>query len=390
MKAKKCIKVSLVAVIAVALLAMSFGFIVSTSEDVAYASEEEASVFDSVLLDTVRTLFGGSYSAVTLNARPLYDLELNALGYSYGMSINGVNGYAIVIDDGDGVKVSELAFDAADPYATVEGTPVYVSETVYADYSDGEYAIGDDTYTSSEIMEANPTYYTAGSRSTTYGSYSVTYASKNVAVHDLAATIPCYYDTSASIAAAAVNVIAYYDRTCTNLISGYTPGENTSAGYNYNGRNATLNSLYSQMSSSMSNSDAINHSLFRNALTSYASAAGYTATFSVAKMSLGLINKDAVKTYLGMGRPVVVFTYAFQSESVSEGSNVDTYATTYTEAQTALVAFGYKEVTYTLSNGSTSVSTFMRVATGRTSSQSTFVNLDNNLYPLEALAVGIS
>ena len=394
MKTKLFVKsyIMLVAVLLISAICLSITMVFGTS--ITANAEEELSDYDRVLLDTIDSLYGEEYDSISITADTLYDLNLNSLGYSYSFSIDGEKGYAILVALVEEIRVTEIVFDATSPYEAIIGIPVYVVEMVYAEYVDNKYVINGNEYTYAVLSEAYPNHY-QGADNLTIGSYSISFVSKDEDEYKQALVTPSYFNrtglTNTCACVAGVNLIAYFDRYQTNLIVDYAPGSAIGSLYRYKTSNTTIDGLVSQLYTDMgTNSTGVGTTVpeFVSGMQTYCSRVGYSIDFTDCK-SGNAINYSLAKSNIIAGKPVVIFVSSFEAATVTENTNEDVYSTYSGQAYHTFVAFGYRDVTYTYSNNTTSQSNFLYVSTSFSDMLRAYLNVNNNLTTDTAYVVNI-
>lgn len=386
-------------ILLLALLAVSAPFAVaSTSGEVAFAADLDYGTADTLFLQTVYELSYDDLSgeAISASKELLLDVDLNELGYVYDFEINDVHGFAIVINTDDGFEVKELFLDAENPYANLAGDYVYIGSSVYAAFDGQDYYIANAgcTLTREELDELFPSAYSAG-EGFTYSTTSISYTYRSVNAYNMAAKVPSYWLTSLTNScapAAGCNIVAYYDRYKTNLITGYTPGTALGASYIYKTNNATTNSVGSQLYTDMGTNsivDGTTETQFLNGMTAYCSRQGYTFGYTSC-MSGSSINYQSAKQMIDSGKPIALFLDVYNITTIAESTNLDTYSIMVGQLNHMMVGFGYKAIDYTLSNGSHRYESFLAVSTGIESTKSGFFNVNSNATVNAAYGVTIS
>lgn len=394
MKTKLFVKsyIMLVAILLICAICLSITMVFGTS--ITANAEEELSDYDRVLLDTIDSLYGEEYDSISITADTLYDLNLNSLGYTYSFSIDGENGYAILVALGEEIRVTEIVFDAISPYEAIVGVPVYIVEMVYAEYVNNKYVINGNEYAYNVLFEAYPNHY-QGATNLVESSYSISFVSKDEDEYKQAYTTPSYYNrtglTNTCACVAGANLISYFDRYQTNLIADYTPGSAIGSIYRYKTSNTTIDGLVSQLYTDMgTNSTGVGTTVpeFVSGMQTYCSRAGYSIDFTNCKAG-NVINYSLAKSNILAGKPVVIFVSNFEIATLYEETNKDVYLTYSGQAYHTFVAFGYRDVTYTYSDNTTSQSNFLYVSTSFSDMLRAYLNVNNNLTTDTAYVVNI-
>lgn len=167
---------------------------------------------------------------------------------------------------------------------------------------------------------------------------------------------------------AGANLLGFYDRFCTELIPNFTPGV-VYAGiyYVYNAYDNNVTNAALQLSTDMGLTDPAHQgatvSGFKSGFNTYCNRQSYAASFT-SVMNNKSFSYDAAKAQINSGKPVILFCSEFNFAALVEKSNADRVVLHTCKDPHAMVAFGYTEYTYTLSNGSTRVDKYLNVATG--------------------------
>lgn len=356
--------------------------------------------YDLQCKQTLDELELGLSGDIVIEKSPVYDAELHVLGYEYEFVSEGNNGYMIIIKDAnDGyVKVSEVVADAQSPYNNIEGTPVYLSELSYAEYKDDVYTIinEDKQLTYGQIEDTYEDRYIS-TLDLADSSERIDYASRTVDKHELAVRIPSYVGVNlvgACVPVMGGNIITYYDRVCVNLIPDFTPCSSMGSLHMYKGQTQEINDLITTLYYGMNPTSTTNggHTIagFKTGMNNYCSGKGYSVSYSECA-SNGKINYSTAKAKLTAGQPIAMFLDNPEYISIQEYDGYDQLYTYYHEGVShAMTAFGYKEITYTFSNGSTKKSDYLYLATGYGDTLRAYMNINNRMTIDAAYAVNIS
>ena len=393
MKAKTYEKTTLVIVAFLLIIATSMSLgLVAKSDKVAKAQVEDE--YDVVFYETLSVLTPTSLDGLGWNRSVIYDLSLCALGYVYDFIGENVQGYAILIEDRNGISLVEMAFDEANPYEGADGLNVYLTSFTYANYVNGFYNLAGLLLTEEQLKALYPNHH-RGLSTLTPVPYEINYASKTETEYSLAKRIPSYVDPNSSLSTCAVvagtNLIAYHDRFATNLIANYTPGSGLGSMYVYKTQNATINALHNQLYVDMGTNTAgvgTTVSQFMVGMNTYCVRQGYTANFSRCDTN-GALNWQSAKVHIDGGRPLVLFTSEIEISNLEEQTNEDYYDAFWGSDNHAVVAFGYREVDYTKGDNSVQNAKYLYVATGNSQITNGYLNVSNNFNLYEAYAVSI-
>lgn len=352
----------------------------------AMAMELNGDEYDQVFIETVNELGAENYVGgleISASKELVYDMHLDTLGYLYDFTINGETGYAILINGNGYIEVVEIFFDAEQPYSNLEedSQRVYVATMVYLVYTEDNFYLEGEPLTSEELaILEEKAYYSMGEL--TRVNETVYYVSKSEDKFDLAKRHPSISSpgetpgTCGTIAGA--NLIQYWDRYKTNLIPNFNPG--TAIGTNYMYSTSTslttvVDQLYYDMGAPENGGITIDE--FMGGINTYCTRQGYTATFTSLMASNGAFSYSNVKQAFAQNLPVVMFLDQFSFVTINESDGMDTLAKYIGEVTHTMVGFGYRDITYTLSNG-TRVDKYIAVATGRDECPKGYMNINEN------------
>lgn len=218
--------------------------------------------------------------------------------------------------------------------------------------------------------------YVGGELISTYAEETISYISKEV-VTDIttANSTPRYFAVSGMQngcgAVAGGIIVGFYDKYYDNLIPNWTSAYSTGL---YKGQNGTyvhdlLFDLYNRMQTNVV-AEGVSESEFKNGLKSYVVDHGYNLEY----ISLGTgnnFNYTAFKTAVRNNQPTVLFVRPSTLYYYQTINNEDVITTSNISGNHIMVAYGYYEVKYTLSNG-TRTDKYLYVATGLSGTSAAF------------------
>ncbi|MDE6201033.1 MAG: hypothetical protein K2M47_04050 [Clostridiales bacterium] len=210
--------------------------------------------------------------------------------------------------------------------------------------------------------------YVGGELISTYASETISYVSKQVVENVTTANGTPLYSAVSGMqngcgAVAGATIVGFYDKYYANLIpdwdSYYSSGT-------YRIQNGTyvqtlLFDLYDRMQTNVV-APGVSESEFKNGLKSYVVDHGYSLEYT----SLGTgnnFNYSAFKSAVKNNEPTVLFVQPSNLYICAFGENEDYIYTSSISGNHIMVAYGYYEVKYTLSNG-TRTDKYLQVATG--------------------------
>ena len=379
-----------IVILVVAILSTALVFGVNTA-----AAEEELDEFDRAFVQTAEEL-GIAESSVIYSRLPVYDTDGRALGYVFDYSANGGYGYAVAIEDESGVKVTEVCPGAENPFAKAKGLPVYTKEFEYWDKEGGFFTslTSGEKLLKAEFLQACPIRYGAVGDGLLSGGKTVNYENRQVSSFSLANTPPAYcYEVTPNACApiAAGNIVAYFDRYCTQLIPDYTPGSGFGSRYNYKSvQGAEIDGVMAQLCMDMGTDEGGNtEEECLNGLSAYCTRAGYGVSYESCMNASGLDYNKAKQSLQTDKKPLLLFVTKLEISKITEEGGRDIYTTRYGQCNHVMSAFGYYEVTYSLSGGSSETGRFLQVASGIETMKTAYLNMDNNLQTVKAYSVNI-
>lgn len=298
----------------------------------------------------------------------LYELVYNTVNQAYGVEIEGYQaeqekdgsiyctfkgGYAVAKKNNDEYIIEKLWCDTAeyfDSYLGASGLTKNTSSVSYTDKSENNKS----------LALTNPNYVIAG--------------------------VTC-------VPNAATCILGFYDRYYTELIPNFTPGQVVLTNYMYFGHDSSVRDASLQLSYDMGmndpSTDGVSVNNCKSGMQTYCARKNLSVSFSSC-MSRGNFNYSTARTHLISNTPLIIFTSSFGISYISSSNSVDTITTYSANAMHCMAVFGFSEVTYTLSNGTTKTDTYLRVAGGMASHSSGLMNIATYAAIDDAYAVTIS
>lgn len=380
------------------IVIIAMGILATTPK--AYAMELNYDEYDEVFLQSSREIIEERYTGeytIAAEKELLYDMDLKELGYIYDFTVNGDNGFSVIINVNNEIVLEEMFFGSENPFGrNCQNKMVYVSQMTYLEYADGIYMQNGRTLTLEESEYYADIAYASSAGNITTEQESIYYTSKTVlSDFSLAYRIPsCTAETSLGsnicVPVAGANIVQYYDRYCTDLIANYTPGRGTGSIYIYNAVGEELREvilqLYDDMETNTTGAGAT-VAQFKSGMETYCNRQGYDVTYSTC-ISGGTMSFSQVKSFIDAQIPVIVFMgKSVYTEDISNGNGYDIVENSTYFANHSIVAFGYKEIRYTFSDGSSRNVNMLEVATGISSLNGGYLNLSKSNIIDDAMAV---
>ena len=224
---------------------------------------------------------------------------------------------------------------------------------------------------------------------------SITYVDKSENNKSLALFTPDYALAEVTcVPNAATNVLGFYDRYYTELIPNFTAGKTVLVNhYMYHAADSNVGIAAVQLAYDMGLSDPAHDGatvgMCKTGMQKYCARKSLSVGFSSC-MSSGNFNYQTAKSYLNSNIPIIIFTSKLNLTSIGTVDKTDTITMHTASAMHAMAVFGYTEVTYFLSDGTTKTNTYLRVASDVTSIFSYLVDINTNIDIDDAYAVTIS
>lgn len=223
-------------------------------------------------------------------------------------------------------------------------------------------------------------------------STSIPYITKTqTASHLLAISCPNYTYAPAAGGCASTgggNVIGYYDRFDENLIPDHVSGTPIANTYIYNSQDAAvkavIDKLYEYMTGDGYGATEVD---FANGITRYCNEKGKHINF-YSCLSKGKFSYSVTKSYLDRNMPVVLFLSGYSVAELLGYENRDVISYDVSTGNHIMVSFGYKEYTYTTSNGTVNYN-FLSVSSGLYYNSSALYDFNFQTTVNDALAIEI-
>lgn len=392
-KMRLTIKVSAICMMIVVIIAVLFNVASANAEE-----QRSRDAFDEAFIDAALGL-GELRDNFVYERKAIYDCEEQVLGYVFDYSgSNGEYGYAIAICTGNKVKITEFCPSGENPYERVKGLPIYLKEMSYWERTNTGYRslISDIELNDDELEEILNKSYRSDGIGLSNSTKTVHYISKETKKYDVAVNVPIVYYSNTNVACvplAGAAIIQYFDRYCENLIENYTPGISlTPTLYIYKNVDEKIRGVAKTLEQDMrfNNSYGYTTSDFRKGMSLYCNRAGYNISYNSCMRDKKFDYEKAKNALTVDGVPLTVFVSEIEVSTVSETKNSDKYEMKYGIANHAMSVFGYKEIKYTMDDGSMQDSKYLHVSTGFADMPNAYLNVNNNLKVDEAYIINIA
>lgn len=369
--------------------------------NIAFAEQLTGDEYDKVFISAVEELaLTDETYELTAQKEVVHDINLHPFGYVYDYTLNGVRGYAVVVNTLGVCEVAELVPQGECPIEHDETAKfIYVTFETFLKYSDGNYYwVGSDVaLTDEEIASLREVSHYFGGTEFTYSDETVYFTNRTentkklVALHPRIAGISGL--TNACAVNAGANLIQYWDRLCENLIPNYVAYTTLGGQYAYKGSSTTLNDMALQLGADMkTNVDAPGTTVanFKNGIKVYSKRQGYNNVSYSSCMSFGKFNYNSAKQKLDNNQPLAIFCEVYTVTELTKYNDHELLDNMHGYGTHTMAVFGYKEITYTLANGSTRVDKYLSVASGLGKCPSAFYNINYNTTIDDCFSVVIS
>ena len=210
--------------------------------------------------------------------------------------------------------------------------------------------------------------YVGGELIATYADETIAYKSKQIVSDISTANGAPEYKPISGIqngcgAVAGAIAVGFYDKYYENMITDW-------ASYYSTGRYrlqdakyvpALINDLYTRMQTNVV-APGVSQDDFKSGLKSYVANQGYNLEYASLGQGTGF-NYSTFKTAVSNNEIVVLFVKSSNLYKCSSSANEDVISTINISGNHVMIAYGYYEVKYTLSNG-TRTDKYLRVSTG--------------------------
>ena len=367
------------------LIVVFMMLIFNTSIKCAKAISYEES--DAVFIETVQDLLGDNYLGsnidIVANKEIVYDINLKELGVLYNFIIENQSGYAIVLNRFGFYEVEELFFDAKNPYINIEDDSyrIFVCPLTYITYTNGEYYSENKEIISNDVLDnLCSKAYGSNGYAITFSYETINFISRNENGYELAKRLPSNRETSNlkndCVPVAGANIIQYWDRYAVNLIPDFTPGAGSNKNYFYKEKSAQVidvtTQLYEYMESTETGTKIDN---FKKGMITYTNRQGYNIEFKSSMVSKKF-NYDIAKSIFLKDQPMILFVDVCTTTTMENSSNSVRLENMTINGAHAMVAFGYKEIEYNLTNGKR-IDYYLRVATGLSQRPNGYLNVND-------------
>lgn len=183
---------------------------------------------------------------------------------------------------------------------------------------------------------------------------------------------------------AAMNIVTFYDRWCTELIPDYDPGVLFSSGYQYwhdrdlEQTEKAIRSLYSLMKTAeLGGTTSAN---FKSGLKAYVENAGYSVSYTSFYNGATSVNLSKLKTAIGQMKVGLIMCERFNFVSniiISKADSVARIVKVNHDAAHIMMVTGYETVEFYKNGETVARETFLRVSSGFSSGERGYVQLND-------------
>lgn len=328
-------------------------------------------------------------NAINALRKPVYDINLQHLGYVYEFEIVNGESYAIIICDNGNYIAQEFVPGTKSPYAQVdeEELCVYINSMTYLKHNGESFC---DIATSVEIPEETlnalseyAILYSDGyDTGVQHVTVTVNYQTKTTSAKSLCKRIPRYTNpggiVNACAAVAGCNIIGFYDRYYENLIPNHTAGIEYYGYYFYNLADEYVDNVTRELYYKMNGSEAgITETNFKNGMQQYCAEKNLSCDFTQL-MSGGNLSYSAVEQSMDENKPVALLlsTYTVCDIQSYSDKKTDYFVYDVYNGNHIMVGFGCNRITYQLTDGTNATYEFVYVASGNTKPLDAYFNMN--------------
>lgn len=370
----------------------------------ASAAELDYDEFDTVFLDTAEQTVPDFYIGevqLSANKEILYDVDLNELGFIYDFTVGGEDGYATVIDYEGTPELSGIFFGTACPFNALELTNyyrIYVSGCTYLYFYNGAYyTLSGEEIPQNSLDNLRENAYLATNSYVVCTNETIYYVTKTItASNELAYRYPMIDDvvghSNCCVPIAGANIIQFWDRYKPNLIPNYEPGGTLLNYYLYKTSDDELNDLAYDLYVAMetnSTGDGTTITQCMNGFNSFITSKGYTFSYESC-MTNSAFNFTIAKQKIDAVKPLILFVDVFSVATIHVNSDNDYITYRSVNGAHAMAGFGYKTITYTLSNNTTRTDNYIGVSSGLNEVETGYYNISLNTQIDNAYAINIT
>lgn len=358
------------------------------------ANENES---DRVFAATVSAISGIDGVNISATRKPLYDIDVQPLGYVYEYELCGEPGYALIVNEKSGAVPMEVMPGVKSPYEHCEGKCIYVNGYNYLEYANGNFM---DVRTGDVVSS----YDICGMRyGATYGEdvaaldisqeeVTISYESKTEDKSTMAERCPqfssaSYVSACANIAGA--NVLGFFDRYHEDLIPDHEAGFESLGLYFYNNEDAAVYEVISQLHSDMNTtSEGTTMENFISGMEKFCARKGrnisFTHCFASSKLRFSILRSNILNK-----RPIVFFLSGYHIAQRAYTDNIDGYRYHFYSDNHIMTGFGYRDITYTYSSGESENVQLIYVSTGSVYEPTGYLNINYKCNVDDAYALNI-
>ena len=221
-----------------------------------------------------------------------------------------------------------------------------------------------------EVEAIKASSYYSGGAVFTYSSEYVYYSGKSQNLKRLAALHPAIYSATGVINAcsafAGASIVQYWDKDYENLLPDYTAYMMVSTAIAYKSSDSTLNSLVQQLVVDMGTNEeqaGTTVSGFKSGIKTYCQRHGYSVSYTSC-MTLGNFNYTKTKAQLDQNYPIALFMQDYTVTDIINENDFDFLDDMHSNGTHTMAAFGYREITYTMTDGGTRSDNYLLVSSG--------------------------
>ncbi len=383
---------------------LSFSSIVMFSGSKLTAKANSYDPGDEYFLEFISSDLGEK--EISFSHTPLYNADLEVNGREYVFSIDGENGYALMVEfSGENqtfYEIEELFFNKISPFASCEGLPVYITHKVYLEYKDQVFfnlANGAEVNEEqiAEYVFNGFNYFGGGTATYTNTTFTISYARKTTTNYSIQYDLPdidASFQNGCCAHTAGAIILVYWDRFCPNIIPNYEPMITVGPFVVYRGVTKEVESLGFELIDLMligEPHEGVTFSEFQLGMKTLVERRGYTYT-TTNLFSGGSFNFNNYKNAVENNIPVAFFLSDYNMlNGISEGDGIDTIGNGYCPISHVAAACGYKiDTYYDANNNVIQTRKYIKVASGLNSYGIGYLNINGVTTIDRAISIQVS
>lgn len=385
------------------MLSLSSIAVYSGSEVVAKANSYDAG--DEYFLEFISSDLGDN--DITFSHTPLYNSDLEENGREYIFTVNGEDGYALMVEfkaeNQTFYEIEELFFAKTSPFANCDGLPIYITHNTYLEYKNQAIfnLVSGEVVSEEQLAQYNYNgfnYFGGGTATFTDSSEFIYYSTKTTTEYSIRYDLP-NINTSVSGGSCAHTagaiILTYYDRFCVNIMPNFDPYIMFGTAFIYRATASEVHNMTLELVDLMLIGEphaGTTFSEFQLGMQTYVEDAGYTYS-TTNLMSNGTFNFNAYKSSVENNKPCALFltNYAMLNGIDDDAQGVDEIKSGYCPVSHVIACCGYKiDTYYDANNNVIATRNYIKVASGLVAYNIGYLNINGATTISKAISIYVS